>query len=837
MTFRGRILAAVIVASSLLALYPLVRIGVDWYQVSRVFGPGDSSPPVRSFDWVVWEDTDGPISADFVFRSGPAARAGIASGSSFYKMDDRQYFNAVDLRQAIDGSQPGDVRRYVIVSDGEHRYADVQLTRYPTFLYPLSGTLWQFSLWGFTLGAFFHLLGLVIAAPLSIRSRQSQTALILIGLSALWIIGNFARLLAIEFLGPPVAGTSYDKVFQVVTLASLAGWIYFPAVLVRKVLAGIPEAATGAVKTLGVSLYLVPIILTVLVVTVVSGLSPLSLDSLVSPILFYTSCFIAVASLLVLYSQLFVKHDGEEGARRWSLFGSGVTVAIATFFALAILDIVPVLGAVADVTEGWFVVIAQLLSIAPVILVSLATLRYGKVNHVITQSIGYVGALGIVFFSYVGVLSVLESKLSSFNVSRHVLGGLVVVALLVVLERVFKYARQYAGEFLNTERQKKAKKFEEFRSVVRNELNLQTLIQKTIEIVGESLGARSAVLFIEDEVHPGNWVKSTYHPEPPYLTETTVNRIWSEMKHDASLWAYRSELNESSVSRQVSDELKSRGAAIAVPIVGSGEAIGLLVLGRKSARRSVYNLEDIDRIRAMTNQLGLGIERLRLIERQQILLKETTEAQLIALRAQINPHFLFNALNTIVALIAEKPADAEDAVENLASIFRYVLQTGSSPFVKLTEELGLVRHYLDIEQSRFGSKLDVVWDVDPTLNDFPIPAFSIQTVIENAVKHGIEKKREGGVVTIEVTDEGDHMAVRVKDTGVGIQSSAVETNGSVPDYYGIGLKNVSSRMEQLYTARDLLSIASVAGEGTVVTLKFPKQINTAEIGSQSNTAS
>lgn len=820
MTTRNRIVIIVLTLVSLVALYPLARVGLDWFQVYRVFDTESTSTPVRAFDWVVWSDDDGPIEADFVFRSGPAARAGIQSGDMFYMLDGKQYFTASNLRRAIDGVSPGETLEYAVRNDLSNYEVDVSVTRYPSFLYPLSGTLWQFSLWGFTVGAFIHLLGLAIAIPLAFRSRQSRTAFVLIGLSAIWIIGNLTRLLAIEIFGPPSYGTGYDTLFQIITIVSLFGWIFFPAVLVRKVLHEIPDLP-HRFHLMAHVVYLPAIVLSAVALAVVFGFAPLSLDALVSPILFYASCFIGLASLVMLYARFSWTDNEIEDFRRWGVVGSVLTLLVAIFFALAILDIVPIFGEVTEVLEGWFVVVAQLLSIAPVVLVSVATLRYGKVSHVVTRGIAYILTLGLIFFAFVGILSLIENRISDLSISPRIVAGLLVVSLLVVAERVYKYFHRYAGELFTTDRQRSIRMLAEFQPVVRNELDLQSLIQKTVSIAGNAFGARSAVLFIEDDVHPNVWVKSSFHAEPPYLTERTVDSIWPELRDDGRLWAYRSELNESEVSRKVAESLIQRKAAIAVPITGDDRPIGLLVLGKKMEKRSVYNLEDIDRIRTMANQLGLGIERLRLIERQTHLMKETTEAQLIALRAQINPHFLFNALNTIVALIAEKPADAEDAVQNLSSIFRYVLQTGSSPFVKLSEELGLVRHYLEIEQSRFGNKLEVIWDLDDTSSDHPVPAFSVQTLVENAVKHGIEKKREGGSVTITASRTPGEVTVTVSDTGVGMSEAVMSENGKADDYFGIGLRNVSSRMEQLYKEVGLLEIASVPGEGTTVTLRFP----------------
>jgi LytS/YehU family sensor histidine kinase len=213
------------------------------------------------------------------------------------------------------------------------------------------------------------------------------------------------------------------------------------------------------------------------------------------------------------------------------------------------------------------------------------------------------------------------------------------------------------------------------------------------------------------------------------------------------------------------------------------------------------------------------------VERERTLIRESAEAQLKALRAQINPHFLFNALNTIVSLIEEHPEDAVEVVEHLSAIFRHILQTSGQPFVAVQDEFALVSHYLSIEQTRFGDRLQIEQHLDPDVQAHPVPAFAVQTLVENAVKHGLEVQRGGGTLRLSAGRRSDELVeIRVADTGVGLPAlfdadeRVVDTDAA---FLGIGLRNVAARLEQLYGRNDLLRMQSAPGAGTTVRLLLP----------------
>ena len=208
---------------------------------------------------------------------------------------------------------------------------------------------------------------------------------------------------------------------------------------------------------------------------------------------------------------------------------------------------------------------------------------------------------------------------------------------------------------------------------------------------------------------------------------------------------------------------------------------------------------------------------LGLRHREQELVELAATAQLAALRAQINPHFLFNSLNSIAQLIRADPDRAEACVERLAEMFRYVLRYGEKDFVPLAEELEMARAYLDIERARFGDRLRVETHVDPPTLQHLIPNLILQPLVENAVRHGLSRKRGGGTVRIDASLADGCLELSVGDDGLGMPDTALERVYE----HGIGLRNLRDRLERLYGPAHLPEITSAPGSGTRVRLRLP----------------
>ena len=192
-------------------------------------------------------------------------------------------------------------------------------------------------------------------------------------------------------------------------------------------------------------------------------------------------------------------------------------------------------------------------------------------------------------------------------------------------------------------------------------------------------------------------------------------------------------------------------------------------------------------------------------------------AQLNALRTQINPHFLFNSLNSIAQLISVDPPRAEVCVERLAEIFRYLLQSENRSFVTLDEELAIADAYLDIERARFGEKLRVDFLIDEGARQATVPTLILQPLIENAVRHGISRKSGGGTVTVQATTKGEEVRLVVADTGVGLDRSPEECLSA-----GVGLRNVHQRLTVLFGDEFAPAMKSRSGEGTQIELRIPQ---------------
>ena len=171
-------------------------------------------------------------------------------------------------------------------------------------------------------------------------------------------------------------------------------------------------------------------------------------------------------------------------------------------------------------------------------------------------------------------------------------------------------------------------------------------------------------------------------------------------------------------------------------------------------------------------------------------------SELKALQSQINPHFLFNVLNTMTSLIRTNPEKAREVTIDLSNYLRYNLDNNVKS-VELIKELNQVNTYIKIEKVRFGDKLNIIYDVDESLYNFQIPSLIIQPLVENSIKHGILKKRDNGCVKIIIKKIGKDMEVIIEDDGIGIEQTIID-NLDKQIKENIGLKNVHQRLKLLY---------------------------------------
>jgi two-component system LytT family sensor kinase len=203
----------------------------------------------------------------------------------------------------------------------------------------------------------------------------------------------------------------------------------------------------------------------------------------------------------------------------------------------------------------------------------------------------------------------------------------------------------------------------------------------------------------------------------------------------------------------------------------------------------------------------------KLEEQERLLMR----ARLDTLASQINPHFLFNTLNSVSSLIRSDPEQARSMVGRLSRIMRQRLRN-QDHFAPLRDELAFVEDYLSIELVRFGDKLRVVKEIDPSTLDMLVPSMLLQPLIENSIKHGISSKVDGGTITLRASRDAGRLLIEVEDDGVGIAEAELANVFNK----GIGVSNVKERLQVLYNQDYRMLIDSLPGRGTRIGIELPE---------------
>jgi two-component system, LytTR family, sensor kinase len=199
------------------------------------------------------------------------------------------------------------------------------------------------------------------------------------------------------------------------------------------------------------------------------------------------------------------------------------------------------------------------------------------------------------------------------------------------------------------------------------------------------------------------------------------------------------------------------------------------------------------------------------------LTNQLTEARLDALRRQLDPHFLFNTLNAIASLVERDPRGVRRMIARLGDLLRHSFEGGHEPEVTLRRELASLDLYVDIVKVRFQDRLIVDIRIDDAVLDALVPTFILQPLVENAVKHGVERRTEGGRVTVEGTRDGDALVLRV----INDAPAAPIVAASPAARTGVGIRNTRARLEQLYGARQRFALDRDAERGVVAEVRLP----------------
>lgn len=195
---------------------------------------------------------------------------------------------------------------------------------------------------------------------------------------------------------------------------------------------------------------------------------------------------------------------------------------------------------------------------------------------------------------------------------------------------------------------------------------------------------------------------------------------------------------------------------------------------------------------------------------------QLAQARLAVLKAQLQPHFLFNTLNSISTLMHRDVDAADRMIARLADLLRLSMDSSSAQEVPLRQELDFLQHYLEIEQVRFSDRLRVSLDIEPATLNASVPSLILQPLVENAIRHGISPRRGPGRIAISSRRQGDDLELRVSDDGVGL---AANRRGALRE--GLGLANTRARLDQLYGDRHRLELLEAAESGFEVRLSIP----------------
>ncbi|MBP1932117.1 sensor histidine kinase [Ammoniphilus resinae] len=260
-------------------------------------------------------------------------------------------------------------------------------------------------------------------------------------------------------------------------------------------------------------------------------------------------------------------------------------------------------------------------------------------------------------------------------------------------------------------------------------------------------------------------------------------------------------------------------AAIALPLFVREETVGSLIL----------YFSKINRLGSVDEELAEGISKLIStqlelgeIERQANLLRD---AEIKALQAQVNPHFLFNAINTIVAICRTDVMLARQLLLNLSTYFRSNLQGARQMLIPLAKEIEHVHAFMSLEQARFPGRYTLKMKLEPGLERVSIPPFVLQPLVENAIGHGLAKRKEEALVEIDIKRHSRHIEITVRDNGGGIPEEKLHLLGkqTIPSVKGTGtaLQNIRERLKGIYGPEASMSIESEPYQGTFVQLKIP----------------
>ena len=308
-------------------------------------------------------------------------------------------------------------------------------------------------------------------------------------------------------------------------------------------------------------------------------------------------------------------------------------------------------------------------------------------------------------------------------------------------------------------------------------------LSEVCKIIAEDLGAKATVITNKKEIIAG----FSFDKDEIKKADIKSNNTRKVLKTGETMLVIKEDDEIIEDFLDISPHIKS---CIILPLKEKNDISGTLKIFFDTAEKIT------DKNRYLMIGLSHLISTQMEISKVENLISLLKYSELKALQSQINPHFLFNVLNTMTSLIRTNPEKAREVTIDLSNYLRYNLDNNVKS-VELIKELNQVNTYIKIEKVRFGDKLNIIYDVDESLYNFQIPSLIIQPLVENSIKHGILKKRDNGCVKIIIKKIGKDIEVIIEDDGIGIEQTIID-NLDKQIKENIGLKNVHQRLKLLY---------------------------------------
>jgi len=636
------------------------------------------------------------------------------------------------------------------------------------------------NLLGYTMGIALYamLLAIVLKHPILFGSPPSSTLTavhprlpvngLMLATAILGMLWNIGALATYGLRGVGVSGTEAYPLLSAISFTALG---FLPAVVVQSVLLGrLSQTETQVSRAISIAAYCLSTTAGALhfYTAITAGSSP-SLWAL----RLLTFGYVGLLAALFLATR---RHEG------WKKAAWATALAVFAVSALHLSHHRGVGG------EAWY---TELLGHHASLPLALAILyedyRFAFADIFLKRALALALLVALTFALYIGVVSPLlvgQNAIDSRTVS-------VLLGLWVLTAILYPWLRRAAISFVDRVMLRRAD-YTKLRSDVPQLLTLYETADDTLDAVCGVLG--------------------------PALSAHQIS--WLQIDENEP------------VNDDVVTLLEGSGSRSAFVFVPTAEPpyykfnIGMLSGGRRLFSDDIAMLESVAvMVARRIDVLRVTHERCEQSLREQEINKLATEAQLRALRAQVNPHFLFNALTTIGYLVQTAPDRALETLMKLTSLLRAVLRTDGE-FVTLGEELELIVSYLDIEHARFEERLRTIVDVPEELLSLRVPSLLVQPLVENAIKHGITPSRFGGEVSIrarlehsstEANNDPELLRVIVSDTGLG----ASEIEWARGRRNGVGLSNIEERLRSYGGSSASIRINSTPGTGTVVELRIP----------------